>query len=226
MPPRLPPTNGARDQLGVKPTKRRKRKPESLAFLDRAFGEGLHVFDLPHAWRDQPPRRYKTIAEALKLKLARKEWAGNDQQGNPIAILRRVRQALEAAGRDAPEPEREIFDNVVARIDALLDPDHGSARTLWNADEGRYVVSPEACALLKDLWKSPVIRPHLLCACQQLEDEYDARPIAGWHPGAPRHQAVTKQLRKEIGDGERLAERLRDLRRNARERGDLPRRER
>jgi hypothetical protein len=212
--------------MPLKPTKRRNRKPESLAFLRRALGEGLHVFDLPHGWREQPDRRYKTIAAALQLQLDRKEWPGNDQQDNPVAILRRVRQALQAARRDGPESEREMLDSVSARIDAVLDPDGSSGRTTWNIDTQRYVVSPEAEALLDDLWTNAVIQPHLWGACQQLEDAYDGKPIAGWHPGAPRHQARTQQLRKEVGTGERLPERLRDLVRNARERGDLPHRER
>ena len=218
------PSEGACDDLGLMPTKRRNRKPETRAFLRRALGEGLHPFDLPHGWRGQPPRRYKTIAAALQLHLDRREWPGNDQQANPVAVLRRVRQHVRDECRDAPEPRGTTFGGVLERLDIVLDPDRDSGRTTWNSDERRCAVSPEARALLDELWANPAIAPFIASACRQLEDEYDGKPIASSHPGAPKHQAATKQLRKEIGTGERLPDRLRDLVRNARERGDLPRR--
>ena len=126
-----------RGENSPKPTKRRNRKPETLAFLRRALdpAQGLHPFDLPLGWRDRPPRRYKTIAEALKLKLDRALWVGNDQQTNPGAVLHRVGQGIDAAINfgTVTEEDRVVLAEIPTEIGKALDPD-GTPWMVWNSD--------------------------------------------------------------------------------------------
>ena len=215
-----------RGKNSPKPTKRRNRKPETLAFLRRALDpeQGLHPFDLPLEYRDQPPRRYKTIAEALKLKLDRALWVGNDQQANPGAVLHRVGLGIDAAINlgAVSEEDRVVLAEIAAEIENVLDPDV-TPWLLWNVAEQRYESTDEVRDLLDRLERVPAARSFLNAAYKQLSDEYESKPRRGW-PGALRFSPWVRQLEKELGDQRNLPGRLRDLTRNARERGDLPRR--
>jgi len=203
--------------MGLKPTKTRNRKPETLAFLRHALLDGLHDLDLPREWRGRPRRQYRTIARALEHHHERLSWCGNDQTASCVAVLRRVAKEIQGAARDAAEPDKAWLEAIREQILDVLT----TTPMTWDTDEQRYVVPQSARQLLDRLNREPRLQPFLVTAYSQLKDECEGKPIPGWHPGAPQHRAA--QLAKELSEGHApLHARLRDLVRNARERGDLP----
>jgi hypothetical protein len=210
--------------LGSKPTKRRSRKPETLAFLHRAWQGELADFEVPVAFRAGRRKGDKFLAAALKYRAAQFEWSGQDARGNDAAILRRVAQGLQAARWQA-----------CADIAARYDAQNGAIRRLLEERAPRWCSAEQRCRAhtfvrrrREALEADPNFAPFVRAARAQLQEELDGEALPGWHPGGAWTRG--RQLRHELADGARkhakhkqpLDARIRDLRRNARERGEFP----
>jgi hypothetical protein len=216
----VPPSERLNKKSGLKPTRRRNRKPETLAFLRRAWTGEFADFEVPDEYRTVPRRGYKFLAAALTYRAGSLEWAGQNRSVNDVAILRRVAWELPGARRDASGETAVRYDLVHAEIRALLEV-HALR---WDVASQRYLVHKAVRQRREALEAEPEFAPFVRTARAQLEQEFSGKPIRGWSPGGVQVRA--QQLRRELAEGRQrqpLDARLRDLVRNARERGELPR---
>jgi hypothetical protein len=206
------------------PTKSRRRKPETLAFLRRALAGALHEVEIPAQFRDLPRRGYKLFALALQERREWLSWRGHDQRRNDAALLRRVGHEIMGARWVVADVDRERLDRLHAEIARLLE----RYPPRWDEVAGGYLVSVKLRAMVNRLQKDELTKDLVEAARLRLEDEYSGDPIRyrhaeglfTWHPGGVSVRAG--QLARELGDGRNLPERLRDFVRYHRRTGNLP----
>ncbi len=163
--------------------------------------------EIPEDWRVRgfPRRGYKFLAVALEERLGWLAWRGLDQRQDDAAILRRVAQIVMMERWYVSADEQGVYDRLRAQLERLLIlyPEK------WDPDSGRYMVHVQIREWREGLESMPRFRDLVVRAREQLANEHG------------EHCRREAQLRKETAGQSPLHARLRDLARNARERGDL-----
>jgi hypothetical protein len=202
----------------AKATNRRERKPETLAFLRRAWRGELCELEIPPAFRGSSRHGYKFFAAALEYHADRLTWACRNQQHRDYAILQRVRAELLAAHwvPDALESDKVRYAVEYADLRRFLE-EH---RSWWSRDRQRYEVSIAVAEKVKALLAEPTFARFVRAARAQIEEDRDRRPRRAWQRGDLRWRE--RQQRGELGAGNQpLETRVRKLVHKARRRGEF-----
>jgi hypothetical protein len=234
----------------AKDTKRRERKPATLAFLRRLYyGYPLGHPELHGYWN--------RIASTLQDRVDFLTWAGRDDVSAPAAILNETARLLLIDRPANPGPVQDQYNNAIVAIGRVLGTWHDSenepswdtltpeARELllkrrgavptYNVAEQRYEPQPLSAGLLRLIEGGEFgdFRRYTDIARERLRRRHlgQAQPWEGQHEsdadrdvdGYAEGAALYRETHERNGQlTPDLPGRLRTLAKRARDRGDLP----